>query len=71
MEPQTHEELVAQTGQATQREIINKETGERYEVTSTSLGEDTVEFTSAIGVISFKNNKDNIFEDEIYLVQEV
>lgn len=71
MEPQTHEELMATVGQATQREIVNKETGEVMPVTATAFGEGVVEFTTEQGVFSFDNNGSNAFEDNIYVVREV
>lgn len=68
---QTHEELVAHTGQAVQRELVNKETGEVMPVTATAFGEGVVEFTTEQGVFSFDNNGNNTFEDNIYVVREV
>lgn len=71
MEPQTHEELVAHTGQAVQREVVNKSNGEVYPVLSTTFGEGVVEFTTDNGVFSFENKGDNTFEDDIVVVREV
>lgn len=71
MEPQTHEEMTSLNGQATQRELVNKETGEVMPVTATAFGEGVVEFTTEQGIFSFENKEDNTFEDEVYLVREV
>jgi hypothetical protein len=68
---QTHEELVAHTGQAVQRELVNKETGEVMPVTATAFSEGVVEFTTEQGVFSFENKGDNTFEDATYTVREV
>lgn len=71
MEPQTHEEMTSFNGQAVQRQLVNKETGEVMPVTATAFGEGVVEFTTEQGVFSFENKGDNTFEDATYSVVEV
>lgn len=71
MEPQTHEEMTSFNGQATQRQVVDKVTGETFPVTATAFGEGVVEFTTEQGVFSFENKGDNTFESETHKVEEV
>lgn len=68
---QSHEELNEINGQSVQREIVSRETNEVYPVISTSLGKDTVEFTTDRGVFSFKNTDNDVFGDDTYFVRKV
>lgn len=68
---QSTEELNEINGQAVQREIVNKVTGEVSPVLATAFGDGVVEFTTEDTVIQFENKGDNTFEDNMYLVREV
>ena len=63
--------LAEVNGQAVQREVVNKATGEVFPVTGTIFGDGVVEFMTEEETFSFENKNDNTFETELYLVREV